>query len=444
MKLRFAPSPTGRLHVGNIRVALLNWLFARRAGGCVLLRLDDTDRERSSEVFARGIQEDLSWLDLDWDEFARQSERLGIYAAAADRLAAAGRLYPCYETAEELALKRKSRLQQGRPPLYDRAALGLTPAERRAFEAAGRRPHWRFRLFHRPIQWDDLSRGAQHFEGADLSDPVLLREDGRPLYTLSSVVDDLALGVSHVIRGEDHVSNTAVQIQIAEALGGPVPAYGHVPLLAGAEGESLSKRLGSLSIEALREEGLEPIAILQLLAHLGTPDPAEPTASLADLAAAFDLARFGRATPKFDPAELRQLNARVLHAMDWERAAPRIEALGLNGVAPDLWEAVHGNLERLADLAEWRRVCEGPVQPVIEDEAFAGQAAEALPPEPWDETTWPAFTGALKAASGRKGRALFHPLRLALTGREHGPEMRNLLPLIGRKRALARLSGETA
>ena len=336
MKLRFAPSPTGRLHVGNARVALVNWLFARQGGGSFLLRMDDTDAERSTEAFAQGIEEDLTWLGLAWAEFARQSDRTDRYDLAAERLKEAGRLYPCYETPDELSLKRKAQLSAGRPPIYDRAALKLSEADRKALEAEGRRPHWRFKLEHAAIDWQDLVRGPQHFEGDKLSDPVLIREDGRPLYTLSSVVDDAELEVSHVIRGEDHVANTAVQVQLFQALGARVPGFGHLPLLMDAQGKGLSKRLGSLSLEALRGEGLEPITINAYLAALGTPDAPEAALTLEDLAASFDIARYGRAAPKFDPSDLDLLNARILHNMPFEAVAER-----LPGLDAGTWAARH-------------------------------------------------------------------------------------------------------
>ncbi|MGE5146519.1 MAG: glutamate--tRNA ligase [Candidatus Eiseniibacteriota bacterium] len=444
VQVRFAPSPTGRLHVGNARVALINWLFARQQGGGFLLRLDDTDNERSSDIFAADIELDLRWLGLDWDGYARQSERLGRYAAAAERLKAEGRLYPCYETPEELELKRKIALSRGLPPIYDRAALRRGEAERAALEAQGRKPHWRFKLDDGPIAWDDLVRGPQQFDAAKLSDPVLVRADGRPLYTLSSVVDDVEFAISHVIRGEDHVANTAVQIQIWQALGGAVPAFAHLPLLADEQGEGLSKRAGSLSLGALREEGIEPMALVSLLAHIGTSEAITAHQSLWELVEGFDFGRFGRATPKFDPAELKQLNARVLHAMPFKGAHPRLGALGVKDADERFWFAIRGNIERLEDAVDWWRVCRGPMMPVIDDKAFADEAARHLPPEPWDEATWGAWTEAVKAATGRKGRELFGPLRLALTGRDHGPELKNLLPLIGRARAAARLGGKTA
>ncbi len=441
-KVRFAPSPTGRLHLGNARTALVNWLFARKSGGSFLLRLDDTDRERSRAEFAASIETDLRWLGLDWDAFVRQSDRLDRYAAAAQRLKAAGLLYPCFETAEELDLKRKLAQQRGQPWIYDRAALALSPAEIARRSAAGETPHWRFKLDHRPVAWNDLVRGPVEFEGARLSDPVLLRAGETPLYTFSSVVDDGELGVTHVIRGEDHVTNTAYQAQIFAALGFAVPAFAHLSLITGKGGETLSKRLDSLGLARLRDDGIEAMTIDSLLAKLGTSDPIEPRLDLAALVDEFDLAKFGRAQPHLDPAELRALNAKLLHRMPFETARARLP----EGATPAFWEAVRPNLERLADASLWWQVCAGATTPAIAqaDREFLAKAAETLPPEPFDRTTWKAWTTRLASETGRAGRALYQPLRLALTGREHGPELQSLLPLIGRARAARRLRGEAA
>lgn len=437
--VRFAPSPTGLLHLGNVRAALVNWLFARHHGGSFLLRLDDTDRERSQEKFAAAIETDLRWLGLNWHQRARQSERLAHYAAAAQTLRSAGRLYACFETETELALKRRAQQAQGLPPRYDRAALKLPEKDRRALEAAGNKPHWRFLLHDGEVHWDDLVQGSKTFQGQHLSDPVLVRHDGLPLYTLSSVVDDLAFGITHVIRGEDHVSNTAVQLQITQALGGQVPTYAHLPLMIDAEGKGLSKRLGSLSLGELKAQGLEPLAIASYLAKLGTADAIQLRGSLEELAAEFDLARFNRAQPRFDEQELWQLNARQVHALPFEAVAARVPKLDAA-----LWEAVRGNLRRVEEAAEWLPVRDGPLVPVIEDSEFCAAAAARLPAEPFDAGTWRQWTSALQAATERKGRALFHPLRLALTARESGPEMAALLPLIGREKAERRLRGEKA
>jgi glutamyl-tRNA synthetase len=436
--VRFAPSPTGLLHVGNVRAALFNWLHARRHGGTFILRLDDTDRSRSRPEFEAAIERDLVWLGLDWDVKERQSDRLAHYDRARDALIAAGRLYPCYETPDELEFKRRRLLAHGRPPVYDRAALRLDDAARRQLEADGRTPHWRFRLDAQEVRWDDLVRGPQHVDEASQSDPVLVRADGSYLYSFTSVVDDIDFAVSHVIRGEDHVTNTGAQVQMFLALGGAVPAFAHLPLLVDAAGGGLSKRAGSLSIADLREHGIEPLAIAALLARLGTADPIEPVTALAPLIATVDFARVGRAAARFSEEELAHLSARTLHAMPYAPVRERLPA----GVGEALWLAVRGNLSTLGDIASWQQVVAGPVAPVIEDATFLAAAADALPPEPWDETTWKGWTSGLAGSLGRTGRALFHPLRLALTAQETGPELAKLLPLIGRARAGARLRGQ--
>lgn len=452
--VRFAPSPTGRLHIGNVRTAVLNWLFARRHGGTFILRLDDTDIQRSTEELAQGIREDLEWLGLIWDREERQSARTARYDAVAEELKRAGRLYPCYETAEELERRRKRQLARGLPPIYDRAALKLTDEERRRLEDEGRRPYWRFRLANtepsdplKPqptlVTWVDLVRRDQTVDVGSLSDPVLIRTDGTYLYTLTSVIDDIDFGVTHVIRGEDHVTNTGVQIQLFEALGAEPPIFGHHSLLVGADGQALSKRLGHLSVAALREAGFEPMAILSLAALLGTSEAVEAHQSLDELVHLVDVERVSRAPARFDEAELRAINARLLHETPYEKVEDRLENLGITG-GEAFWLAVRGNLTRLADAVEWWAVVSQPITPVIEDEEFCRRAAELLPPAPWDEETWSAWTKALQAETGRKGRALFHPLRLALTGREQGPELKSLLPLIGPERAASRLRGEVA
>jgi len=441
--VRFAPSPTGRLHAGNIRTALINFLFARKTGGRLIFRLDDTDRERSTDEFAEGIREDLAWLGITYASEVHQSDRFARYAEAVEKLKSAGRLYPAYETPEELELKRKRQLARGRPPVYDRAALKLTPEERAKLEAEGRRPHWRFRLETRDVVWEDLVRGRQHVDASSLSDPVLVRADGTYLYTLPSVVDDIELGITHVIRGEDHVVNTAPQIQLFEALGAAPPAFGHHSLLVNADGQALSKRDRSISIKGMREEGIEALAVASYCATIGTSDPVAPHANLDELVRGFDFAKLSRAPARFDPAELRALNAKLLHMLPFEAVAGRLKGMGVEGGAT-FWEAVRGNLAVLGDAGTWWEVVRNPLSPVIEDRDLCRRAAELLPPEPWDETTWERWSTAIKQATGAKGKALFQPLRLALTGREHGPELKLLLPLIGRARALARLEGKTA
>ncbi len=440
--VRFAPSPTGYLHIGNARPALLNALFARARGGRFLLRLDDTDRERSTAEFAAAVSEDLAWLGIVPDLFARQSDRVAIHDAAAARLKAAGRLYPCYETPEELERRRRRQLGRGQPPIYDRAALDLTEADRAALEAEGRRPHWRFNLEPRSVAWDDLVRGDAHVDCASLSDPVLIRADGSYLYTLPSVVDDGEMGITHVIRGEDHVTNTGVQVQIFEALGFPVPVFGHHNLLTTADGEGLSKRLGHLSLRGLREAGYEPGAVRSLAVLTGSAESVRAVATLDELAGLVDLAQISRAPAKFDPHELDGLNARLVHALPVADVAERLAALGVPAPrAEAFWLAVRANLARVAEAGAWWRVVAGPVAPVIPDPAFVAAAAELLPPEPWDGETWKVWTNAVKAKTGAKGKALFMPLRLALTGLEHGPDLAGLLPLIGRTEVVERLAG---
>ena len=439
---RFAPSPTGRLHVGNIRTALHNWMYARAHGGRFLLRIDDTDPERSEERFVDAIRADLAWLGFAPDAEVRQSARFDRYEAVFAALREAGHVYPAYETAQELDLKRKVQRGRGLPPVYDRAALALGEAEHARLEADGVRPHWRFRLDHAaPIRWDDLIRGAQSFDAATLSDPVIRRADGSWLYMLPSAIDDMDMDVTHVVRGEDHVTNTALQLQMFAAMHATAPAFAHEALLTGAEGK-LSKRLGSLGVDALREEGIEPAAIVSLLARLGTSDPVEPMIDPAPLLAGFDFAHFGRAPARFDDRELAQVNARIVHQLPFDAVAARLP----HGMDATAWEAIRPNLETVAQAGDWWQVVEGPVTaPGAGDDAgYLAQAAAAARAIDWAGDPWHALTDRLKTETGRKGKALFLPLRRALTGRDHGPDMAALLPLIGRGRAIARLDSNAA
>ncbi len=441
--VRFAPSPTGRLHAGNVRTALFNWLFARQHDGQFLLRLDDTDTARSTAAFAQGIETDLAWLGLEHDLFARQSERRVRYEEVVRQLKEQGRLYPCYETTEELERRRKLQLARGKPPLYDRAALGLSEADRQALEAKGRRPHWRFRLDGKQVRWNDLVRGPQRVDTSSLSDPVLIRADGGYLYTLPSVVDDIDFHVSHVIRGEDHVTNTAVQIELFEALGAEAPIFAHHNLLVDARGDRLSKRAESLSVEYFREKGLEPMAINSYTATIGSADPVTPFLSLDRIADRFDFARLSRAPARFDFDELHALNARLLHVMPFDVVSARLETMNIGGGAA-FWLAIRGNITTLAEARDWWRIVEGPLEPLIDDAGFCARAAGLLPPEPWDESSWKQWTDAVKKATGARGKALFMPLRQALTGLDHGPELKALLPLIGVNKVRKRLLGEPA
>ncbi len=429
---RFAPSPTGMLHVGNVRTALHNWLWARKAGGRFLLRIDDTDIERSKEEYVDGIRADLAWLGLDIDGEERQSMRFALYEAEFEKLKAAGRVYACYETPEELDIRRKILLSRGLPPVYERK-----PAD--APVPAGVAPHWRFRLDHAaPIVWTDLIRGDQHFDPKTLSDPVVRRADGSWLYLLPSVIDDIAMGITHVVRGEDHVSNTAAQVQMFAALGAEPPVFAHEALLVGTEGK-LSKRLGSLGMQGLREQGIEPIALVALLARLGTSDPVEPVTSSAPLIESIDFARFGRAPARFDEAELALLGQKILHHTDYAAVAPRLPV----AIDAARWNAIRPNLTTVAEAADWVAVFDGPFAspaPEAADRPVLAAAAVAAPGLDWSADPWRALTDAVKAATGAKGRALFLPLRRALTGRDHGPDMAELLPLIDQDQAVARLS----
>ena len=436
---RFAPSPTGRLHVGNIRTALHNWMWARKTDGRFLLRIDDTDAERSQEAYVDAIRADLAWLGLNADGEERQSQRFDLYERRFAELVAAGRVYPAYESQQELELKRKIQLGRGLPPIYDRAALTLSDADRAALEAAGTRPHWRFKLDGpAPIEWTDLIRGPQRFDPATMSDPVIRRADGSWLYLLPSVIDDIDMGITHVVRGEDHVSNTAAQVQMFAALDAAPPTFAHEALLTGNEGK-LAKRLGSLGCDHFRDAGLEPQAIIALLARLGTSDPVEPHVDRAPLIGGFDFVRFGRAPARFDEAELAQLNARIVHQLPFDAVADRLPS-GMDAAA---WDAIRPNLETVAGAEDWWQVVAGPVDASADpdDRVFLDCAAEFAATLDWSTDPWHALTGALKEATGRKGRALFHPLRRALTGRDSGPDMAALLPLIGRDRTIERLRG---
>ncbi|MEL6112494.1 MAG: glutamate--tRNA ligase [Pseudomonadota bacterium] len=442
--VRFAPSPTGKLHVGNVRAALWNWLYARRRGGQFMVRIDDTDQARSTAAYETAIYTDLAWLGLTHDLTARQSARFDLYDEIAAHLREAGLLYACYETAEDLDKKRKLQRARGLPPVYDRAALNLSAEEKAAFEAAGRRPHWRYKLSHTPVTWTDLIRGETVVDTANVSDPVLIREDGQYLYTLPSCIDDIDFGITHVIRGEDHVTNAAVQVEIMETLlkmgrgdGATLPAFAHHSLLIGADGEGLSKRLGSLSIEGLREAGLEPAAITSLLAKLGTADPVVAEADLQVLGDGFDFDKVGRAPARFDEDDLWSLNAKLLHDMPFAAVADRAG----DGVDEPLWNAVRANITRVSEARDWHAIVYGTITPVIEDKTFTDVAATCVPGGPLTEDSWSAFIGAVKEKTGAKGKKLFMPLRLALTGKAHGPEMGPLFALIGAEKARIRLQG---
>lgn len=443
MKCRFAPSPTGKLHIGNARTALITWLATRHAGGEFLLRIDDTDLERSKDEYTQAIKHDLTWLGLNWDELAHQRERTQIYNQRIAALKENGRIYPCYETPEQLELKRKTLLNKGQPPIYDRGALDLSEDERKELEAQGRTPHWRFKLEHAPITWEDHVRGTVTFHGKDLSDPVVLREDGSPLYHLCSVIDDIDFKITHVVRGEDHVSNTATHVQMFEAFGGPVPDFAHLPLLSDAEGGKLSKRIGSLSIESVRDdEGYEAMAVNSLLARLGTSEPIEAFTELGPLIESFSFGKFSRGTPKVDPEEMLRLNAKIIHDMPFDAVQQRLPDGMQEQITRDYWRAVRANMMRVSDVAQWLSITHGDVDNMIEadDQDFIAMITDLLPQGALTSQSWGEWLSAIKDKTDRKGKALFMPIRKALTGMEHGPELDKLLPLIGRERCLERLS----
>ncbi len=446
VKVRFAPSPTGFLHIGNVRTAILTWLFCKQNQGKFLLRMDDTDEERSTIEYAEAVKEDLIWLGLNWDEFDQQSLYLDEYQNSIDRLLDEGLVYPCYETSEELSLKRKSLLGRGMPPIYDRGSLELTEDQKQAYEAEGRKPHFRFKLTHEPIEWDDHVRGPQHFHGKDLSDPVLIREDGRALYTISSVVDDIRHNITHIVRGEDHVANTAIQIQLIKALGGNVPEFAHLPLIADAQGGGLSKRSGSLSIKDLREkEHFEAITLVNYLAKLGTSDAIESNQSVDALIQQFSFKKVSRSTPKYNPDELTRINAKVIHDMPFEIAKPILDTLGLSEMKAHFWDAIKANLVKITDVQFWWDMTQKPLESDLseEDLSFTKEIASLLPQGDFSENTWSEWMTEIKASTDRKGKQLFMPIRLALTGEMHGPELKNLLPLLGYKKTVKRLNGET-
>lgn len=437
IKVRFAPSPTGYMHIGNTRTALFNWLLAKKLGGKFMLRIDDTDKLRSKEEYELSLRDSLKWLGLVWEEEARQSARFDRYNEVVEQLKKEGRIYACYETAEELEFMRKRLMNKGLPPIYDRSALKLTAEQIAAYEKEGRKPHYRFKLVDGEIKWNDMVRGEVKYEAKNLSDPIIIREDGSFLYHLPSVIDDHDFGITHIIRGEDHVTNTASQVQMFEALGGIVPTFGHLPLLTGKEGK-LSKRLGSLGVRELKAEGIEPMAISSFLAKLGTSESIEPFYDLESLAKSLDLSKIGRSQPKFDVEELEMFNTKFIHGAPYEYVKGRIDA------DENFWNAVKGNLTFVKDITAWEDICHKEVTPVIEDSALTEAAADLLPAEPWNEETFNLWVNEVKAKTGKKGKDLFHPIRKALTAQENGPELKILMPLMGRAKAYKRLKGEAA
>ena len=434
VKVRFAPSPTGYMHIGNTRTALFNWLWAKKLGGEFMLRIDDTDKVRSKKEYEDVIRDNLVWLGLTWSEEARQSARFERYNQVTEELKKKGRIYACYETPEELEFKRKRLMAKGLPPIYDRQALSYTAEDIARFEAEGRKPHYRFKLIDGEIKWQDMVRGEVKYEASNLSDPIIIREDGSFLYHLPSVIDDFDFGITHIVRGEDHVTNTASQVQMFEALGGNCPTFAHLPLLTGKEGK-LSKRLGSLGVSDLRADGVEAMSISSFLAKLGTSEAIEPFYDLASLAQTLDFSKIGRAQPKFDEEELKHFNTRLVHGLPYDKIKSRVP------VSEEFWDVVRANLTKVDDVHVWQQICNQNVKPILEDRELTSLAASLLPEGEWNDSTFGVWMNLVKEKSGKKGKDLFHPLRKALTALDDGPELKLLLPLIGREKALKRLNG---
>ena len=442
IKVRFAPSPTGYLHIGNFRTALVNFLFARNVNGHFMLRIDDTDQERSSLEYEEAIKEDLSWMSINWDSLEKQSSRLSNYDDALETLLDKKRAYPCFETAEELSLKRKGQLSSGKPPVYDRSALKLSDSDIADLKSKGKKAHYRFLLNHTDVNWDDLVKGPSKYNMSNLSDPVILREDGRVIYTLASVVDDIDFKVTDILRGEDHMTNSAAQIQLFEALGSSAPRLGHLSLLTDISGSGLSKRLGSLSLKDLRHEGFEPMAISSLLSKVGTSDPIDVFKDIKQIIKEFDINKFGKSKPKFDKNELSNLNSKFFQLMDYEDIINKLKTMDLN-ITKEFWYLIRGNIEILDDVKIWMNVCFGNIQTKNIDSDLLSLALKLLPQDQFNENTWSIWTNLLKIESGKKGKDLYKPLRLCLTGQDNGPEMANLISIMGRDKVTERLSFDT-
>ena len=440
-KVRFAPSPTGYLHIGNFRTALINFLFAKNKNGHFMLRIDDTDDERSLKKYEDAIKEDLSWVGINWDSLEKQSSRLSYYDQALQKLLDKKRAYPCFETAEELSLKRKKQLSSGKPPIYDRSALNLSDSDIADFKAKGRSPHYRFLLDHKDVNWNDLVKGASQYNMSNLSDPVIIREDGRVIYTLASVVDDIDFEVTDILRGEDHMTNSAAQIQLFEALESSPPNLGHLSLLTDISGAGLSKRLGSISLRDLKDEGFQPMAISSLLSKVGTSDAVEIFRDINQIISDFDISKFGKSKPKFDKNELRGLNSKFFKMLDFSDISNQLKNFNFK-ISSDFWELVKGNIENLEELELWWNIIYGNIEPKYNDENFLNTALETLPEGNFDKNTWTNWTSILMEETGRKGKELYNPLRMCLTGQNKGPEMANLVFLMGRGKVLERLTNK--
>ena len=440
-KVRFAPSPTGYLHIGNFRTALINFLFAKNKNGHFMLRIDDTDDERSLQKYEDAIKEDLSWVGINWDSLEKQSSRLSYYDQALQKLLDKKRAYPCFETAEELSLKRKKQLSSGKPPIYDRSALNLSDSDIADLKAKGKSPHYRFLLDHTDVNWNDLVKGVSQYNMSNLSDPVIIREDGRVIYTLASVVDDIDFGVTDILRGEDHMTNSAAQIQLFEALESSPPNLGHLSLLTDISGAGLSKRMGSISLRDLKDEGFQPMAISSLLSKVGSSDAIEIFRDINQIISDFDISKFGKSKPKFDKNELRGLNSKLFKLLDFSDISNQLKKFNFK-ISSDFWELVKGNIENLEELELWWNIIYGNIEPKYNDENFLNTALETLPEGNFDKNTWTNWTSILMKETGRKGKELYNPLRMCLTGQNKGPEMATLVFLMGREKVLERLTNK--
>ena len=443
INLRFAPSPTGDLHLGNLRTALINWLLAKKLNGNFMLRIDDTDTARSEERFVHSIINDLGWLGIVHDKLVRQSERLDRYQAKIEQLKNIGKLYPCFETKEELERKKKLPIASGRPPIYDRQSLNLSTKEKEKYSREGRKPYWRLLLEEKTVSWKDLIKGEIDIDLKNTSDPVLVRQDGTPLFTLTSVVDDIELQISHVVRGDDHISNTAAQILLTEYLGGSNVSYAHHSLLTTKSGEAFSKREKSLGLDSCRKQGIEAMTINSFLAKISTSDAISCFYNMEGLIKDFDISKISESPAKFNIIDLQRLNVKLIQGLDYHDAKNRFDEMNIK-VTKELWLAIKNNIISLAEAEIWLSIISKHVVPIIKDKKITELASSLLPDEPWNENTWDTWISKIKEKTSVRGKDLMFPIRLAITGREGGPEMKKLLPLLKKELVKKRLDGITA
>jgi glutamyl-tRNA synthetase len=436
---RFAPSPTGYLHVGNARTAIINYLYAKKHNGKFILRIDDTDTIRNKDEYKTAIIQDLKWLGLDWDDTFNQSSRTEKYESAKQQLISNGRLYACYETSEELEIKRKIQLSRGHPPIYDRAGLRLTEVEKQAYLAAGRKPHYRFLINDSLISWQDMVKGQVSYQGKNLGDPVIIREDGSMTYMLCSTIDDIDYNITHVIRGEDHVSNTAVQSQMFEAFSAKPPVFAHLSLVK-AKDEKISKRDGGFEIASLRDQqNLESMSINSFFSTIGSSNPVTFCKKMSELIDKFDITSYSKSPTTYVPEELEQINQKLVISYEFSDVKARLEQLGIKDVGEQFWLAVRPNISKIIEIKDWWEICHNPSKVEGLDKEFLKIAADNLPTQVNDQT-WKEWTSILSSKTGKRGKELFMPLRLSLTGRSSGPELKDLLPLLSREEILSRLS----